>query len=405
MVQSVQSIRNTYIHSMISVNDAIGRILHTTKALESIEISISEALGYSLSEDISSPIDMPPFDNSAMDGYAIHEWDSNTYEVIDEIQAGADATQIVLQPGQAARIFTGAMVPESATSVVKQEITERNGNSISITEAFKSGGNIRRKAEQIASGSVALKAGTKLNAAAIGFLGMLGIEKVNVYRKPVIKILITGDELVDAGNELKPGQIYESNAITLISALKELGFDATSVRVKDNYEDTFNLVKELLRECDLLLTSGGISVGDYDFVGKAMIENGVHQEFYKVKQKPGKPLFYGFTESCHVFALPGNPASALTCTYIYVYPALLRMIGSKDLTLPIMSLRVANSYTKNLGFTHFLKGRIRNGNVESLEHQSSSMLDSFAQANCIIMVPQESAGFEPETRVDVYLLP
>ncbi|MDB3906332.1 molybdopterin molybdotransferase MoeA [Crocinitomicaceae bacterium] len=390
---------------MISANKAIERILETTSTLETIEIPLPKALGHTLSEDALSSIDMPPFDNSAMDGYAINAWESNTYTVVSEIRAGANATDILLNPGEAARIFTGAMVPESCTAVVKQEITTRNGNSVAITEAFKSGGNIRKRAEQIETGAIALTTGTFLNAAAIGFLQMLGITSVKVYRKPTIKLLITGDELVAAGKTLEPGQIYESNGITIISALRELGFDAASVRVNDDYQSTVAKVKELLLECDVLITSGGISVGDYDFVGKAMEQNGVRTSFYKVKQKPGKPLFYGFNNTCHVFALPGNPASALTCTYLYVYPALQKMIGSNDPHLEMRSLQLANSYSKKPGLTHHLKGRITGNLVESLENQSSSMLNSFALSDCLIVVPEETEHLEPGDSVSVYILP
>ncbi|XOV69269.1 MAG: gephyrin-like molybdotransferase Glp [Fluviicola sp.] len=390
---------------MISVNEALQRILKSNSALKAVDIQLSEALGYVLAEDVRPPIDMPPFDNSAMDGYAIHEWESNEYTVVAEIQAGMNATEVVLLPGEAVRIFTGAMVPASATTVVKQEITFREGKTVKITDDFKSGGNIRKKAEQIQSGAIALKKGTKLNAAAIGFLGMLGIVEVKVHRKPVIKLLITGNELVAAENELQPGQIYESNAITIISALRELGFDASAVRVSDDLKATTKIVGELLQACDVLLTSGGISVGDYDFVGKAMEENGVQTSFYKVKQKPGKPLLYGYNDTCHVFALPGNPASALTCTYIYVYPALQKMLGSSSTSLEMRKLPMLNSYSKRSGLTHFLKGRVDDNGVSSLEHQSSSMLNSFATSNCLIVVPEEVEQLGPGELVSIYILP
>lgn len=390
---------------MISVQNALDTILKNVQALDALTIPLSDALGYTLSEDILSPIDMPPFDNSAMDGYAINEWNDTKYAITGEIQAGADASQTVLQSGEAVRIFTGAMVPSSATTVVKQEITVRNSDSLNIIESFKSGGNIRKRGEQIQTGALALKAGTTLNAAGIGYLGMLGVSTVEVYRKPIIKLLVTGNELVDAGNSLEPGQIYESNAITLISALKELGCDAEAVRVADDYQATFEKVKSLLTECDLLLTSGGISVGDYDFVGKAMEENGVTSQFYKVKQKPGKPLFYGSTDSCQVFSLPGNPASALTCTYIYVFPAIRKMMGAELLHLEKRCVKLQNAYSKNVGLTHFLKGLTSDDKVASLEHQSSSMLDSFAAANCLIHIPEEATNLPAESEVTVYLLP
>ncbi len=390
---------------MISVQDALNTILNNVPKLHATPMPLSESLGHTLAVDVLSPIHMPPFDNSAMDGYAIHEWNQSEYSVIGEIQAGVDASKVFLKPGEAVRIFTGAMVPSSATTVVKQEITERNEGSVSILEAFKSGGNIRKEGEQIQKGALALAAGSTLDAASIGYLAMLGIDTVSVYRKPIIKVLITGDELVTAGAPLHPGQIYESNAITLISALQELGCDATSVRVQDDYQATFETVGKLLQACDLLLTSGGISVGDYDFVGKALQENGVDTNFYKVKQKPGKPLYYGSTDACQVFALPGNPASALTCTYVYVLPAIRKMMGAKNLHLEQRKLALHNDYSKKPGLTHFLKGAATGHEVRSLEHQSSSMLNSFAAANCLIVIPEDAAQLNTGTLVSVYILP
>lgn len=390
---------------MISVQDAIDTILNNVRTLGTVNIPLSEALGHTIAEEIPSPINMPPFDNSAMDGYAINEWDSNNYTIIGEIQAGVDASQMILQSGEAVRIFTGAMVPSSATIVVKQEITHREGNSLDILESIRVSENIRIEGEQIRKDAIALASGTTLNAAGIGYLAMLGIAEIKVYRKPIIKLLVTGDELVDAGNSLKPGQIYESNSITLISALKEFGCDAEAVRVEDDYQATFIKVQALLLECDLLLTSGGISVGDYDFVGKAMMENGVTSHFYKVKQRPGKPLLYGSTETCQVFALPGNPASALSCTYLYVLPAIRKMMGAKNYSLEKRSAQIHTGYSKKAGLTHFLKGHISGNEVRSLEHQSSSMLDSFAAANCLIQIPADSCEIDAGSEVTVYVLP
>ena len=390
---------------MISVQDALDTIFQHVKQLDTTTLPLHEAMGHTLSEAVLSPIHMPPFDNSAMDGYALHEWEASEYTVIGEIQAGMNVRTTHLNQGEAIRIFTGAMVPSSATTVVKQEDTSRNESSVSIDRPIKTGSNIRKEGEQIQKGAIALAAGTTLDAAGIGFLAMLGIETVPVYRKPKIKILITGDELVSPGKPLQPGQIYESNAITLISALNELGCDASAVRVKDDYQATFLAIKELLQTCDLLLSSGGISVGDYDFVGKAMRENGVQSHFYKVKQKPGKPLYYGSTDSCQIFALPGNPASALTCTYIYVLPAIRKMMGASRLSLEQRTITFQNEYTKRAGLTHFLKGKISGEHVSLLNHQSSSMLNSFAQANCLIVVPETTESLANGDAVTVYMLP
>lgn len=390
---------------MINVDEAIKRILETNSPLDVKTVPLSEAPGFTLAEDVLSPIQMPPFDNSAMDGYAIADWDESVYSVKGEIQAGADASNVYLNPGEAVRIFTGAMVPKSATSVVKQEIVSRQGDKIEITETYPKGGNIRLQGEQIKEEALALESGTSLTAAAIGFLGMLGISEVKVHRKPVVRLLITGNELVEPGQPLKPGQIYESNAVTLISALREFGCDAQTIRVQDNYEDTFRTIKDLLDNCDLLLSSGGISVGDYDFVGKALVENGVRSEFYKVKQKPGKPLFYGITPHCKVFALPGNPASALTCFYLYVLPAIQKMMGASDFGLEKREVKLRNDYKKRAGLTHFLKGFVTGNEVTLLEHQSSSMLNSFAAANCLIRIDENDSDIPAESFVTVHMLP
>jgi len=390
---------------MINVDEALNRILQTVSPLSKQSVSLENALGFTLAEDIFSPIEMPPFDNSAMDGYAVADEDTATYTVIGEIKAGDNASNIFLNPGEAIRIFTGAMVPKSATTVVKQEITSRQDNTLTILESYPQGANIRKRGEQIQQGALALESGTTLNAASIGFLGMLGISEVKVYRKPKIKILITGNELIAPGKPLEPGQIYESNAVTITSALRELGCDANVVHIKDNYEKTASTVNAMLDDCDLIISSGGISVGDYDFVGKAMVENGVNSEFYKVKQKPGKPLFYGLNTTCKVFALPGNPASALTCLYLYVLPAIRKMTGAAELNLEKREVTLRDDYSKRAGLTHFLKGFVSGNEVQLLNSQSSSMLNSFATANCLIRIDEEQSEVPAGTTVSVYMLP
>jgi molybdopterin molybdotransferase len=390
---------------MIHVDEALRVVLENVFPLDTISLPLGDALGYTVSRDVRAPIPMPPFDNSAMDGYALLEWDKNDYTVIGEIQAGDDASDYFLNPGEAVRIFTGAMVPKSATTVVKQEITERSGNTLYVLEAFGRGDNIRKHGEQIEQDAIALESGTTLNAAAIGFLGMLGVETVTVHRKPKIKLLITGNELAPIGTPLKQGQIYESNSITLLSGLRQVGCDAEIVQVEDDYDATKKFVGQLLDDCDLLISSGGISVGDYDFVGKAMVENGVESLFYKVKQKPGKPLFFGHTPHSRVFALPGNPASALSCFYLYVLPAIHKLMGAADVGLEKRTVTLRDTYTKRIGLTHFLKGFVSGNDVRLLEFQSSSMLNSFTAANCLIRIDENQSELNPGEEVMVYMLP
>ena len=390
---------------MISVDEALNRILNSVSTLDIIRIPLDNALNYTLSEDVHSDIFMPPFDQSAMDGYAIHEGYFSSYEVIGEIQAGDSATNVTLKPGEAVRIFTGAMVPKSATTVVKQEITEQTGTTLTITEPVKSASNIRYTGEQIKKGEVALKKGAILNPAAIGFLAMLGTQEVCVYRKPIVRILITGNELVQVGNKLEPGQIYESNFITLSQALKQLDIDTEVIRIRDTYEETYNTIGSIIKSCDILLTSGGISVGDYDFVGQALRENGIHESFYKIKQKPGKPLFYGYSDTCKVFALPGNPASALTSMYLYVFPAIHKMTVSQTPGLTMRTLQLSSEYSKTPKMTHFLKGKINGESVEIMNNQSSAMLNSFSKSDCIIRLNEGQEKWNTGDIVTVYLLP
>ena len=255
---------------MISVEQAFKQI-DSIQALNPIKIPLVEALNYTLTEDISSPIDMPPFNQSAMDGYAVNGT-ANTFQLIGEIQAGMDASKIILKEGEAVRIFTGAMVPTSATTVIRQEIVEKNGDSITIVKEYGQNENIRLAGEQIKLDELAAKKGTRISAGVLGFLVGIGIENATVYRLPKIAVIATGNELVPAGEKLTPGKIYESNSHMIQASLKSIGFEATIHKVKDDFEETKKLFTELISENDLLITAGGISVGDYDFVGKALEE-------------------------------------------------------------------------------------------------------------------------------------
>jgi molybdopterin molybdotransferase len=389
---------------MISVQHALNQIEKEISFLDAVEISVENALNHTLAEDVYSPIHMPPFDQSAMDGYAINDSKQNKYVVIDEIQAGDDSSQITLQPGEAVRIFTGAMVPQSATTVVKQEIVERDGDSIRITEPIQEKANIRYEGEQIEKNSIALTKGTTLNVGAVGYLYMLGITVVKVYRKPIVTILVTGNELVSPGSQLTPGKIFESNSYTLQSALQSIGIDAQINHVKDDFEATKSALDTAISNSDLILTSGGISVGDYDFVRKSLEELGVTEVFYKIKQKPGKPLYFGKKGSTSIFALPGNPASVLSCFYMYVVPGIYKMLGRPNCQLEQRTLSLQSDYKKTPKMTHFLKGLAQGDHVSILSAQSSAMLSSFAEANCIVQLDEGDENWSKGDPVKVFML-
>lgn len=391
---------------MISVEEALQVVKNNCQPLKKTsQKSLKDAGGYILASDIYSPIDMPPFRQSAMDGYALNLGKSEQYNVIDEVKAG-DEHQPELKEGEAVRIFTGAAVPETANAVMMQEKTTVNDDILTLTDTITLNANIRPKGEQVEKGALALQKGTKLTAAAIGYLTSLGITEAIVYNKPSISIIATGNELIKAGNPLPHGKIYESNALMLASALDTLGYhNVTIQKVPDDYEQTLAIINNELQTNDIVLISGGISVGDYDFVGKALLELGVEQLFYKVKQKPGKPLFFGKKAETLIFALPGNPAAALSCFYVYVHDALKRISGIKTITSPFIKLKIAHTYEKKNGRAQFLKALVENNRITILEGQSSAMLHTFALANALAYVAQDKNTIVQNEEVDVLLLP
>lgn len=391
---------------MISISEAISIVKANGKPLLQATIKpVEKAGGYELFEDIRSSINMPPFRQSAMDGYALNLHDDVSYKLIGEVKAG-DGHQPVLKKGEAIRIFTGAPVPDSANAVMMQEKVIVNGDTITISHQIKLELNIRPLGEQVTVGAVALKKGTKLTPAAIGYLISLGITEVLVFKKPNIAIVTTGNELVEAGQDLPYGKIYESNSKMLLSALYNLKYyDVTLYKVEDDYNKTVETLNTAINDNDLVLITGGISVGDYDFVGKALKELQVSELFYKVKQKPGKPLFYGKKENTQIFALPGNPAAALSCFYVYVYIALQQLMNRENLELPRVTAKSISNFEKKGDRPQFLKGIYKEEHVEILEGQNSSMLQTFALSNALVYAPENVTKIEKGDSIEVIQLP
>ena len=337
---------------MISVEEALQLIESTEVEHKVIQIPLSKALNYTLAEEVVSPMNMPSFPQSAMDGYAVNGYGRN-YHVTGEIKAG-DTHKVTLQEGESVRIFTGAAVPETATSVVMQEKVQRDGDKIVVDDELVEGKNIRPEGEQIQEGKVVFGKGQRLNPAALGLLQSLGFVEITVFRKPKISLLVTGNELKTPGTVLNHGEIYESNSITILSAAQQNGFVIGRFEhVVDNYDKTKEQIQKAVEGSDVVILSGGISVGDYDFVGKALDELGFGSVFYKVKQKPGKPIYFGKKGSKFVFGLPGNPAAALTCFYIYVLPFLQRLSGMENRGLKSGKAKLDQSYIKKGDRAHF----------------------------------------------------
>ena len=394
---------------MISVERAKKLVEQNTEVLSSIEIGLAEGLEYVLSEDVYAPISHPPFQQSAMDGYAIGQFKkntpSNTFKLVGEVKAG-DLSTFSLKEGEAIRIFTGAIVPNGTMSVIMQEVTEVNGDELFINQEIKAGSNIRLEGSQIKVGELALPKGTALSPAGLGFLADLGITILKVYSKPKVGLIVTGNELVKAVQKLQKGQIYESNSTTLTSALSATGINVAATKsVQDSLEQTTLTIQKMMESMEVIIISGGISVGDYDFVGEALKSLNVEEVFYKVKQKPGKPLFFGKKNKCLVFALPGNPSAALTCYYQYVLPTIRKMCGKSVHSLEKRHLELKNGYVKKGDRAHFLKAKVEGDTVEILEGQSSAMLYSFAVANALVYIPENKDEVQSGELVEVQMLP
>ena len=375
------------IKAMIQVEQALSIIAANSTKMPIQKIAVPKSLGYILAKTVYSPISMPPFRQSAMDGYAFIHSEKRQYDVVSISQAG-DHSKIKLKEGETVRIFTGAFVPDNADTVVMQEHVMANENSILITNMPEQFLNVREKGEQINEGEIVFNANTLITPAAIGFLACLGISEIEVYKKPKAAILVTGNELVKPGKKLPKGKIYESNSVMLQTALQTIGIKKTKVyRVKDSLKATKKALKEILLKNDIVLISGGISVGDYDFVKEALLENGVEELFYKINQKPGKPMFFGSKNETLVFALPGNPASSLTNFYIYVCPAIKNRMGYSEINRPKLIRKVNENILNTSGKTLFLKALYDETHVAVLDSQSSAMLNTFATANSLLIVP------------------
>ena len=388
---------------MIAIDEAFSILSKTIFTLPQATISLENALRYITAETILSPINMPPFRQSNMDGFALSLHHELTYEIVGEIKAG-NSKPIQLQPGQAVKIFTGAAVPDAAQAVIQIEKVSVNGNQLFLQESVLPETNIRPLGSQIKKNEIALEKGTILTPAAIGFLAGLGFTAVKVYQKPTIGIVITGNELISAGRPLAHGQVYESNAIMLQTALMESHYNQVEVyQVDDHFENTKSILEKAIQTHDVVLVSGGISVGDYDFVGQALQSLDVEILFYKVNQKPGKPLMAGKLNDTIIFALPGNPAASLTCFYIYVIPTIKKMSGMTISYETIIQKRMTHDYTVNNSRDQFLKAMVSNDEVTILRHQDSSMLDSFALANALVYLPNGNYKLAKGDKVASYM--
>jgi len=392
----------------IQVSEARKLIRESIKTPDPVKVSINAAAGLILAEDIFSLTDVPPFNQSSMDGYAINYqgWKKKeTLKIAGMAQAGLAGLDPI-QSDEARRIFTGAVVPHGSDTVVMQEkVDVLDGKLLIKDNNLAIGQNVRIQGSEAKKGEIALEKGHLLNPTAIGFLAGLGIHELMVYPAPTISIILTGNELQQPGLALNYGQVYESNSYALNAAIREAGILNVDVfSAEDDLKILIEVLAIALQNSNLVLLTGGVSVGDYDFVIRAAEANGVEQVFHKIKQKPGKPIYFGKKGEKYVFGLPGNPASVLTCFYEYVYPA-MGLLGNKQKEMIKINAVLESDIKKPAGMTHFLKAYYNGKTVKELKAQESFRLSSFAKSNCLIELEAEQSEFKAGEEVEIHLLP
>jgi molybdopterin molybdotransferase len=391
---------------MISVQQAKQIIQDAVTNSRIAQLTLKEAFGFTLAEDVIATVDIPNFAQSSMDGYAVKFEDKDKpLNIVGEMAAGI-SHQLTIHNGEATRIFTGAPLPNGADTVIMQEKVALQNNVLTLLDDNLSLGlNVRPKGAEVKIGELAMAKGTYLSAAALGFLAGIGCTHISVYASPKLTIILTGNELQKPGQPLQFGQVYEANSVLLTAALQKAG--VTNIKIlkcEDNPETLASVLLQALESSDFILLNGGVSVGDYDYVVSAATTCGVEQKFHKIKQKPGKPLFFGTKGNKLIFGLPGNPSSGLTCFYEYVLPALEQAMHKTNSVIDTIAT-VTHNYSKPAGLTHFLKASYNAGKVTPLHAQESFRLHSFAQANCFIVLPEESTGCAVGEIVEVHVLP
>ena len=398
------SCADDYDASSLSCDAALARMLETvTTVVEQESLPVRDALGRVLATEIVSNIAVPAHRNSAMDGYALQAADVPVAGTADlKIVGSAFAGKPFrgkLKRGEAVRIMTGAVVPDQADVVVMQEQAPSNGEYITIDGRHKLGQNVRAAGEDIPLGTAVLHAGRRLGPADLGLIASLGVASVQVKRRLRVAFLSTGDELRSVGEPLELGEIYDSNRYTLYGMLNRLGVDIVDCGVvRDEPEALRTGLRDASTDADVLITSGGVSVGEADYIKEILAQIG-NVRFWKVAMKPGRPLAFGNIGDAIFFGLPGNPVSVMVTFYQFVQPALLKMMGGDPQSMPLFKARAANVLKKRPGRVEYQRGILANDDtgdivVHTKADQGSGILSSMSNANCFVVLPMDSARVE-----------
>ncbi len=400
---------------MVSVEEASRIILRQVSPLPGEEVALLQAAGRVLFENVRASRNVPPFANSAMDGYAVR-WldvarasatDPVTLSVLEDVPAGYVARRRVTK-GNATRIMTGAPVPRGADAIVRVEYTEFIGDRVRISRVDGQGSHIRGIGEDIQKGRPILKKGKLLTSADIGLLASVGKSRVRVYRRPTVAIISTGDELLEVDDSPQPGKIVNSNSYTLSAAVQEIGAVPHLLGiVRDKRKSLASAFKRALHY-DVVITSGGVSVGDYDLVKGALLDVGVRMALWRVAQRPGHPFAFGRMGSKPVFGLPGNPVSSAVSFLLYARPALLKMMGYKSFFLPVIHATLEHEIKKTKGLKEFIRCCLREDDGRSFASstgtQSSGVLHSLSLAQGLIVGKEEETLLPKGSQVPVILL-
>ena len=383
---------------MLSVEEARQRMLDTIPILPSEKREILECTGYVLAEALCATENIPPFDNSAMDGFAVRAADvKNASEknpamlsVVEVIAAGYAPTKQVAA-GQAARIMTGAMMPQGADAVVMQEVTQQDADEVKIFESVDKTGNVRFTGESVMEGQQVMDKGKHLRPPEVSMLASLNCAEATVHRKPTVAIVSTGDELTPLGEPLEPGKIRDSNRYGLYAQVEEAGGIPIDMGIApDDEAETERIFRAALAKTDALITSGGVSVGEHDVVKSVLAKLG-KINFWRVAMKPGKPQAYGIADGKPIFGLPGNPVSSLVVFELFVRPALLKMAGHTNLFRPTFKAILAESITNKDGRVNYMRAilSVSDGRItaEITGPQGSGILHSLVLANGLITIP------------------
>lgn len=400
---------------MIRVEEALENILDAVSPLGLEKVNLFEALGRVIGEDVHAGRAIPPKDNSAMDGYALRAEDTRgaspdnplILKVVEDIPAGA-VPQKRIEPGQASRIMTGAPIPEGANAVVPMEESRREGGGVAILAEAAIGRDIRRAGEDVQPGEKVISRGEIIRPAEIGMLSSLGRSFIFVHQRPLVAIVATGDELTDVDEPTSPWKIVSSNSYALAALARDCGAIPMQLGIaRDRREDLVEAFRNAMR-ADLIVSSGGVSVGDYDLVKDVMKQEGNRMQFWRVAMRPGRPLAFGSMGGVPTVGLPGNPVSTMVSFELFVRPALLKMMGHKNLFRRTVRARLEEEIHKKPGVRHFIRARIQRRKegyvVVTTGDQGSGILKSMVRANGLIVLPEESTKVGAGETVNVQLL-